>query len=164
MYGPSPPPPYRILRPHNPRCDDVTNLTVDGVKRFMPAVRHIHVNTLKGVLLHGAGCVNVTDWTQWDGYRYITIFYLIFFLYSGKYVPNEMGRACNTYRERKCVYRIFLGKPERKRPPESPRLRRKIILKWMLIKVQLDATVCRHLFSATSLYMFRVSCTHHQEY
>ena len=34
----------------------------------------------------------------------------------------------------------------------------------MLIKVQLDATVCRHLFSVTSLYMFRVSCTHHQEY
>ena len=27
----------------------------------------------------------------------------------------------------------------------------------MLIKVQLDATVCRHLFTATSLYMFRVS-------
>jgi len=34
----------------------------------------------------------------------------------------------------------------------------------MLIKVQLDVTACRHLFSATSLYMFRVSCTHHQEY
>jgi len=34
----------------------------------------------------------------------------------------------------------------------------------MLIKVQLDATVCRHLFTATSLYMFRVSRTHHQEY
>jgi len=33
-----------------------------------------------------------------------------------------------------------------------------------LIKVQLDATVCRHLFTATSLYMFRVSRTHHQEY
>jgi len=27
----------------------------------------------------------------------------------------------------------------------------------MLIKVQLDATVCRHLFTATSFYMFRVS-------
>ena len=26
-----------------------------------------------------------------------------------------------------------------------------------LIKIQLDATVCRYLFSATSLYMFRVS-------
>jgi hypothetical protein len=34
----------------------------------------------------------------------------------------------------------------------------------MLIKVQLDATVCRHSFTATSLYMFRVSRTHHQEY
>ena len=27
----------------------------------------------------------------------------------------------------------------------------------MLIKIQLDATVCRYLFSAKSLYMFRVS-------
>ena len=27
----------------------------------------------------------------------------------------------------------------------------------MLIKVQLNATVCRHLFTAQSLYMFRVS-------
>ena len=34
----------------------------------------------------------------------------------------------------------------------------------MLIKVQIDPTVCRHLFTATSLYMFRVSRTHHQEY
>jgi len=34
----------------------------------------------------------------------------------------------------------------------------------VLVKVQHDATVCRHLFSVTSLYMFRVSCTHHQEY
>ena len=39
-----------------------------------------------------------------------------------------------------------------------------IVLITMLIKVQLDATVCRHLFTATSLYMFRVSRTHHQEY
>ena len=35
---------------------------------------------------------------------------------------------------------------------------------YMLIKVQPDATVCRHLFTATSLYVFRVSGTHHQEY
>ena len=27
----------------------------------------------------------------------------------------------------------------------------------MLIKIQPDATVCRHLFTAKSLYMFRVS-------
>jgi len=27
----------------------------------------------------------------------------------------------------------------------------------MLIKIQLDATVCRYLFTATSFYMFRVS-------
>ena len=39
-----------------------------------------------------------------------------------------------------------------------------ILVLTMLIKVQLNATVCRHLFTATSLYMFRVSCTHHQEY
>ena len=46
MYGPSLPP-FRILRPHvSPRCDDVTNLTVDGVKRFTPAVRHIHVKLI----------------------------------------------------------------------------------------------------------------------
>ena len=38
------------------------------------------------------------------------------------------------------------------------------VMNSMLIKVQLDATVCRHLFTATSLYMFRVSRTHHQEY
>ena len=31
----------------NPRCDDVTNLTVDGVERFTPAVRHIHVKNLE---------------------------------------------------------------------------------------------------------------------
>jgi len=31
----------------NPRCDDVTNLTFDGVKRFTPAVRHIHVTKWK---------------------------------------------------------------------------------------------------------------------
>ena len=34
----------------------------------------------------------------------------------------------------------------------------------MLIKVQHDAAICRHLFSVTLLYMFRVSRTHHQEY
>jgi len=27
----------------------------------------------------------------------------------------------------------------------------------MLIKIQPDATICRHLFTAKSLYMFRVS-------
>ena len=44
MYGPSPPSfPHSAPTHVNPRCDDVTNLTVDGVKRFTPAVRHIHV-------------------------------------------------------------------------------------------------------------------------
>ena len=44
------PPPFPHSAPThvNPRCDDVTNLTVDGVKRFTPAVRHIHVKKLKG--------------------------------------------------------------------------------------------------------------------
>ena len=38
-----PPPPHSAPTHVNPRCDDITNLTVDGVKRFTPAVRHIHV-------------------------------------------------------------------------------------------------------------------------
>ena len=44
---------------------------------------------------------------------------------------------------------------------------KEITNKWhcrVLIKVQHDAAVRRHLFSVTLLYMFRVSCTHHQEY
>jgi len=45
MYGPSPPSfPHSAPTHVNPLCDDVTNLTVDGVKRFTPAVRHIQVN------------------------------------------------------------------------------------------------------------------------
>jgi hypothetical protein len=32
-----------------------------------------------------------------------------------------MGRACSTYREN--IYRVFVGKPERKRPIERLRLR-----------------------------------------
>ena len=34
----------------------------------------------------------------------------------------------------------------------------------MSINVQHDAAICRLLFSVTLLGMFRVSCTHHQEY
>ena len=34
----------------------------------------------------------------------------------------------------------------------------------MSINVQHDAAICRLLFSVTLLDMFRVSCTHHQEY
>jgi len=49
-------------------------------------------------------------------------------------------------------------------PGDNPIAVNKYIIFLMLIKVQIDATVCRHLFSVTSLYMFRVSCTHHQEY
>jgi len=45
----------------NPRCDDVTNLTVDGVKRFTPAVRHIHV---KKTLVSNDSPDNVTPWCR----------------------------------------------------------------------------------------------------
>jgi hypothetical protein len=37
--------------------------------------------------------------------------------FSGdKIVKNEMGGSCNTYGERRDIYRILLGKPEGKRP------------------------------------------------
>ena len=34
-----------------------------------------------------------------------------------------MGGASSTYGERKCVYRVLVGKPERKRPLGRPRCR-----------------------------------------
>ena len=36
---------------------------------------------------------------------------------------NEMGGECNTYGERKGVYRALVGKPEVKRPLGRPRRR-----------------------------------------
>jgi hypothetical protein len=36
---------------------------------------------------------------------------------------NVMGRACSTYGERRGVYRVFVGKPEGKRPLGRPRRR-----------------------------------------
>jgi hypothetical protein len=36
---------------------------------------------------------------------------------------NEMRTACNTNGETWNAYRILMGKPERKRPPERPRRR-----------------------------------------
>jgi hypothetical protein len=32
-----------------------------------------------------------------------------------------MGRACSTHREKRTAYRIFVGKPEGKRPLRRPR-------------------------------------------
>jgi hypothetical protein len=34
-----------------------------------------------------------------------------------------MGGACSVYGERRCVYRILVGKPEGKRPLGKPRFR-----------------------------------------
>jgi hypothetical protein len=48
-------------------------------------------------------------------------------LYSSpndKIEKNEMGGACDTYGERRGVYRILEGKPEGKRPLGRPRRRR----------------------------------------
>jgi hypothetical protein len=36
---------------------------------------------------------------------------------------NEMGGACRTYRERRDVYRVLVGKPGRKRSFGRPRRR-----------------------------------------
>jgi len=37
--------------------------------------------------------------------------------YSGDQIKkNEMGWACSTYGERRDAYRVFVGKPEEKRP------------------------------------------------
>jgi hypothetical protein len=41
---------------------------------------------------------------------------------------NEMGRECSTYEEKRNVYRILVGKPERKRPLD---LGGRIILRWI---------------------------------
>jgi len=47
MVHPPPSFPHSAPTHVSPRCDDVTNLMVDGVKRFTPAVRHIHVKRKK---------------------------------------------------------------------------------------------------------------------
>jgi len=36
---------------------------------------------------------------------------------------NDMGGACSTFMERRCVYRVLVGKAERKRPPGRTRCR-----------------------------------------
>jgi hypothetical protein len=43
--------------------------------------------------------------------------------WSDQMEENEMGGTCSTMGERKCVYRVLMGKPERKRPLGRPRHR-----------------------------------------
>jgi hypothetical protein len=45
-----------------------------------------------------------------------------------------MVRVCSTHGEKRNVYRVFLGKPERKRKLEDLNLDGRIILKWILEK------------------------------
>jgi len=40
-----------------------------------------------------------------------------------KIEKNEMGGACSAYGERRGLYRVLMGKPERKRPHGRPRRR-----------------------------------------
>ena len=44
-------------------------------------------------------------------------------LFGDKNEKNEMGGACSAYGERRCVYRVLVGKPEGKRPLGRPRRR-----------------------------------------
>ena len=48
---------------------------------------------------------------------------------SDQIEKNEMGGACSVYGERRGIYRVLVGKPEGKRPPGRPRLRREITLR-----------------------------------
>jgi hypothetical protein len=55
---------------------------------------------------------------------------------SAEYVftlEDEMGKACSTNGDKRIVYRILVGKPERKRSLGKPRRRWVIILKWILV-------------------------------
>jgi len=45
-----------------------------------------------------------------------------------------MGGACSAYGERRGVYRVFVGKPEVKRPLGRPGVDTRIILKWIFRK------------------------------
>jgi len=45
-----------------------------------------------------------------------------------------MGGTCSTYGERSGVYRVLVGKTERKIPLGRPRSRWRIILKWIFRK------------------------------
>jgi len=48
---------------------------------------------------------------------------------------NEMGGECNTYGEKRGVYRVLVGKPEGKRPLGRPRCRWEDNIKMDLQKV-----------------------------
>jgi hypothetical protein len=45
-----------------------------------------------------------------------------------------MGGACSAYGKKRGVYRVLVGKPERKRLLGSPGLDGRIILKWIIRK------------------------------
>jgi hypothetical protein len=45
-----------------------------------------------------------------------------------------MGGACSTYGETRGIYRILMGKPERKRPLGRPWRKLKIISRWFVRK------------------------------
>jgi hypothetical protein len=47
---------------------------------------------------------------------------------------NEIGGACSTYGERRGAYRILVWRPEGRRPLRRPRIRWRIILKWIFKK------------------------------
>jgi len=41
-----------------------------------------------------------------------------------KFKRDKMGGACDTHMgEKRCVYKVFVRKPEGKRPPRRPRIR-----------------------------------------
>ena len=48
---------------------------------------------------------------------------------------NLMGGTCGTYGDRRGVYRVYVGKPERMRPLGRPRLRREDNIKMDLQEV-----------------------------
>ena len=45
-----------------------------------------------------------------------------------------MGRACSSYGERRGVYKVLVGKPERKNHLEDPGVDGRIILRWIFRK------------------------------
>jgi hypothetical protein len=55
-------------------------------------------------------------------------------------MKNEMGVACSAKGERRDVYRVLVGKPERKRPLGRPRRRRE-----SKIEMDLQEVRCRSM-------------------
>jgi hypothetical protein len=49
----------------------------------------------------------------------LTTYYLVY-----QIEKNEIGGARSTYGEKRCVYRVLMGKPEDRRPFGRPRRRR----------------------------------------